>query len=346
MDLVASVEGGSAAEPLRISIGSGSSVEAAGVATAEIKLEKVIKTIRVSGWIRENDDVSRTIAARVPGRIEKLYARYEGQELNAGDRILSIYSPTLLEWEREYNLLYRQSQMSHSSRITAEHARLLKAMRQRLIDHGLQAGQIDQLPNKPEGVTVSDILAPASGMIVKHFVEEGDYVEEGDPLMRVVDLYRMWFEFDVYEGDLGEIAIGQRVTLDLIGENRGQVSGVISFIDANRSDRSRSAQARVELRNATVRVKGVKRRPLDPNTYAEGWLRIEREGLLSAPRSAVLSGEGGYRVFVAESDGRFEARPVTIGFKGDDRWEVTGGLTNGSRVAIEGAVMLDSHLRL
>jgi len=346
MDLVASFESGNSDRESTLGIRLGSGVEPAGVATAEVKLETIIKQIKISGWLRENDDADRTIAARVPGRIEKLYARYEGQELKAGDPILSIYSPTLLEWEREYNLLYRQSQMSHSSRITAEHARLLKSMRRRLIDHGLQAGQIDQLPNKPDEVTVSEILSPVSGMIVKHFVEEGDYVEEGDPLMRVVDLYRMWFEFDVYEGDLEDVATGQRVSVDLIGERRGEVSGVISFIDANRSDRSRSARARVELRNATVRVRGVKRRPLDPNTYAEGWLRIEREGLLAVPRSAVLSAETGYRVYVAGSDGRLTPHTVTIGFKGDERWEVTGGLTNGSRVVIEGAVLLDSHLRL
>ena len=317
-----------------------------GLATDPVKHKEMTKTLHVSGWLRENDDVTRTVTARVPGRIETLSIRYDGQEISSGDKLYSIYSPKLLEWEKEYNLLYRQSQMNHTSRITAEHGRLLKAMRQRLLQHGLLRKQIDELPNKPENISVTDILSPASGLVMEHFVDEGDYVEEGDPLMRVVDLFRLWFEFDVYDGDVGGVSLGQKVTLDLVGENRRNLDGVISFINVKRDTRSRSSRARVEIQNAAVRVQGKKTRPFDPNTYAEGRIRIRKEGALSVARSAVLSRDGGYAVFVETEGGQLQRRAVTIGFKGDDHWEVIGGVTNGTRVVTQGSVVLDSHLRL
>jgi membrane fusion protein, copper/silver efflux system len=322
-----------------------------GIVVARVKTRKVSRRvlsreIRLSGWIRKNDARDHEIKAFLPGRIEKLYVGYEGIEVSKGMPVYSIYSPILLEWEKEYNLLYRQSQMNHSSRITAEHGRLLQAMRKRLEQYGLTRKQIDALPNKPEYITVTDINAPADGLVIGHSVTEGQYVKEGDPLLSLADQFSIWFEFDVYETDYPFIKLGQTVKILVPGARRQNTSGNISFINVDLNGESRSTTARVDIQNPAIRILGIKTRQMDLNMYAEGIVKIESASVNSVPRSAVLTSGPTHLVFVETAAGVFERREIGIGFKGEGYWEVNGGLDIGEKVVTEGGVLLDSESRL
>jgi multidrug efflux pump subunit AcrA (membrane-fusion protein) len=49
-------------------------------------------------------------------------------------------------------------------------------------------------------------------------------------------------------------------------------------------------------------------------------------------------------VFVATGDGVFEPRPVTLGLRDGDRYEVVEGLSEGEEVATAGVFFLKSAL--
>jgi Cu(I)/Ag(I) efflux system membrane fusion protein len=77
--------------------------------------------------------------------------------------------------------------------------------------------------------------------------------------------------------------------------------------------------------------------PLD--TLAGGWV-------LSVPESAVIDTGAGQVVYVESSPGVFEARTVTLGPKGDDRYPVLDGLLPGDRLAAAGTFLIDAESRL
>ena len=109
-----------------VSLGT-NSIQAIHVQTAEASKRPLIRTLRVAGTIDDNDAKHRRLSAYVEGRIEKLHVNFIGAEVKEGEPLATFYSPMLLNAEREYALLFRQSQMAHSYALTAEH-KLLGAL--------------------------------------------------------------------------------------------------------------------------------------------------------------------------------------------------------------------------
>lgn len=347
MDLVpvyAGAEIGESAETIRMTTND---IRVAGIETAIVTNRVLQRTLRVAGKIMENTTQTKRLSAYVGGRIEKLFVNFEGATVEKGELLATVYSPILREAEREYVLLYRQSQMNHSTKITAEHGRLLVAMRHRLIQYGLAEKQIDALPNKPDRVSTSDIYSPMDGIVSMQNVVEGQYFEEGDLLFEIVDFYNLWFQFDVYEDVLASVKEGQAIEITVLGKRGAKANSSISFINPNLNYESRSAEVRAELRNPSLRVRGLKQRAFRRDMYAEGLISLPLGSMNSIPRSAVLDdGVGGSYVFVVTAPDVFEKRPVTVIAHGDRFWGIANGLVPGDRVAAGGAVLLDSEVRL
>jgi len=53
---------------------------------------------------------------------------------------------------------------------------------------------------------------------------------------------------------------------------------------------------------------------------------------------------GGHYVFVQEGQDTFRARPIQLGQRKADVWEVTSGLSAGEKVATVGSFLLKSNL--
>ena len=66
----------------------------------------------------------------------------------------------------------------------------------------------------------------------------------------------------------------------------------------------------------------------------------ERTGIL-IPVAALLRDEDNLPfVFVASADGSFERRRVNVGYRVDERYEITSGLAKGDQVVGNGAVFI------
>jgi cobalt-zinc-cadmium efflux system membrane fusion protein len=66
--------------------------------------------------------------------------------------------------------------------------------------------------------------------------------------------------------------------------------------------------------------------------------------VLVVPRAAVQTVDGKPSVFVAEADGRFRPRTVTLGGEADGLVEIASGVRAGDSVAVAGSFALKSEL--
>src|SRR5438093_7325098 len=67
----------------------------AGIQTWPVDYQLLTKDITAVGFVEFNERGQRTVAARVAGRIDKLFANETGQMVNAGDELALLYSPDL-----------------------------------------------------------------------------------------------------------------------------------------------------------------------------------------------------------------------------------------------------------
>jgi membrane fusion protein, copper/silver efflux system len=166
---------------------SQSQIQVVGVQTVKAKSQTLIRTLKVAGMIDDDERRHRILSAYVDGRVDKLFANHHGAEVTAGEPLANIYSPELLQAEREYRQLTGELKRNTALR--------LKQM-------GLTDEQIQAIPDKSPTALTTEILAPLSGTVVEHDVYEGQYVKTGDKLFAIADFSIMWFQFQAYEQDL------------------------------------------------------------------------------------------------------------------------------------------------
>jgi Cu(I)/Ag(I) efflux system membrane fusion protein len=302
-------------------------VQVLHVETAEAKVQPLTKTLRVAGMVDDDERRHRIISAYVDGRVDKLFANHHGVEVVEGEPMAQLYSPTLLQTEREYRQL------------TGD---LKKATALRLRQMGLTPDQIEALQKKPSDTLISEILAPLTGTVVEHDVYEGQYVKEGDRLFEIADFSTMWFQFRAYEQDMPWVKVGQKVDVATPSVPGKNFAGEITFIDPNFDETTRSTQVRVELPNPLVNG----RRELLHRVYADGALKVAVPDVLSVPRSAVIETGPEAVVYVDRTEGAYERTVVKLGRRGDKLMEILSGIEAGDKVVTNGNLLIDGQAEM
>jgi Cu(I)/Ag(I) efflux system membrane fusion protein len=333
MALVAAGNNGATNAPLDPNLVSLTPGQAAvtGVQTAAVSRGPLLRTLRVNGVIDDDETRHRILAARVPGRVEKLHVNYVGAEVKEGEPLATIYSPEMLTAQRTYveRLRAGTTAFTVSERSNA---------RERLLELGLTEAEIRILEGTLEPTAMVNIRAPMSGTVVSRAVYEGQYVETNDRLFEIGDFSRMWFVFDVYESDLAWVRAGQTVEIALASLPGRLLTAPITFIDPNLNETTRTARARVVLDNAD--------RHLLHRQTGLAYVKMESPETLLVPRSAVLQHRGKPIVYVDRGNRAFAASEIQLGRTGDTTVEVLGGLAAGDRVVTEGALILDGQAQL
>ncbi len=297
------------------------------VQTAEAKTRPLTRTLRVAGMIDDNAMRHRVMSAYVDGRIDKLSVNYIGAEVSEGDPLAEIYSPTLLQAEREYRQLSGE---------------LRRNTGLRLRQMGLTTAQLDLLDQKPADALTSQILAPISGTVVLQAVYEGQYVATGQQLFEIADFSTMWFMFRAYEQDMPWIRTGLLVKVTTPSLPDKSFTGKIAFIDPNFDEATRSTKVRVELPNSLVNG----RRELLHRLYADGMIELEAPAVLTVPRSAVIETGPQAVVYIDQGGGAYEQSVLKTGRRGDMHIEVLSGLKEGDAVVTNGNLLIDGQAEM
>jgi len=339
MKLVPKKDGGESSGVGVISIDP-ATVQNMGLRTAPVQMGIMSKTIRAYGQIDYDETRQYAVNMKVSGWIEKLYVDFERAEVKAGDRLLDIYSPELVAAQKEFLVAYENSKRATLIQAAKEQStRLLNASEERLGNWDISPDQIQRLRTEGEVSKVLTMRAPASGVVVKKYADQGTYLKAGANLFEVADLSNLWLRAYVYEHELPFQRLGQEVTVGLPYLPGETFSGRISFISPELNTK-RQAEVRIDIPNPHGRLK--------PGMYSEVLItsRLHGEKKL-VPASAVINSGIRQLVFVDVGEGKFEPRQVGVGHYGDDDMlEIVTGLAEGEIIVTSGQFLLDSETRL
>lgn len=305
------------------------------IKTVEVKRQPLTRTLRVAGMIDDDDSKHRVLSAYTGGRIEKLFVNFEGAEVQAGQPLATYYSKDLLNAVREYKIAFKQGPSP-----------LLTATAMRLEQLGMSKEQIAKAPQREETDIFVEILAPITGTVVKRYVYEGQYVQEGEKLFEISDFSTMWFQFIAYEQDLPFLKEGLPVTIATSSLPGRTLSSVIKFINPNLDGMTRSARVRVEVQNPTSEGGLHRKHEVLHKLYADAVVTLEAPEVTAVPRNAVLWSGSNPRVYVEQGKGAYQQRRVILGRPGDEVWEVLEGVKPGERVVASGNMLIDGQAQL
>ncbi len=343
MDLVPKyadeAERGGAAESATVSL-SPEAVRAAGVATAPVVRGEVSGTIRAVGTIEIDETKQARVTARVAGRLEKLYADFTGQAVRAGAPLYEIYSPDLVSTGREYRLALEHRERLAGATPDAIRAadELVAAARDRLSLWGVGAEELRALEAGGKPVLSLTFRSPISGTVMQKAAVAGQYVAEGAELYLLADLSTVWLEAQVYEHELGRLAVGQPADVTVVALPARTFRGRIAFIDPVVDRETRSARVRIALPNPGGLLK--------PGMFADATLVIPAAPALVVPASALIDTGTRKLVYVEVRPNTFAARDVKTGAVSGDRVAVLSGLAEGERVVAAANFFVDSQAQL
>src|SRR5689334_16757287 len=78
-----------------------------GVRTEPVTRGSLGQAVRAVGMVRPDETRQAEINTKIDGWIQDLAADYTGKAVRSGDRLFTLYSPSLLTTEREYLLAHR-----------------------------------------------------------------------------------------------------------------------------------------------------------------------------------------------------------------------------------------------
>jgi Cu(I)/Ag(I) efflux system membrane fusion protein len=289
---------------------------------------------RLSGKIQPDERRASSQVAHVPGRIEKLFVSFTGEQVKKGQQIALLYSPELITAQRE---------LLEALKLTDINPDLVEAARNKLRYWKIGEKTIQQIEQNGTIQENFIVYADESGIVTKRHVSVGDYVRQGESLFDLMNLRKVWALFDAYEDDLASIKIGNLIAFTTPSLPNKTFKTTVTFIDPIIDPITRVASIRTEVNNSNGLLK--------PEMLVYGTLqkKVANTAQLSVPKSAVLwTGQRSviYLKLPNTTIPSFEFREIKLGEAVGDRYQVLEGLAEGEEVVTYGSFTIDAAAQL
>lgn len=289
----------------------------------------------LTGKIQADERENAAITAKFPGRIEKLFVSFTGEQVKAGQKLASIYSPELLTAQRE---------LLEAAKSKKDFPALYEAAKEKLRLWKLTESQIQTIEESGEIQDQIDVLADQNGVVIQRNIAVGDYVNTGSVLFTVVNLDKLWVLLDAYESDLPMIKVGNKIEFTVAGLPGERFKAKVSFIDPLLNPNTRAASIRAEINNSDQKLK--------PEMFVTAQIQTKggkSSSEITIPRTAILWSGKRSIVYVKDpgsSTPAFEMREVTLGAQMSDNYQIESGLQAGEEIVTNGAFAIDAAAQL
>lgn len=299
------------------------------------------------------------IPARIAGRLEKVYLKYNYQRVTKGMKIAEVYSPELLNAQHELVYLLQND---------SENKRMVDAATNKLALLGATEDQIKTLTSTKDVLNTFSIYSPYNGYLIlsseapqaplntsssgsnegmgmnsvakqttepnptsveSSLLREGDYVSNGQMLFRVVNANSIWIEFNIPAERAFDLKKDATVELSINGKKS---KARIDFIEPFTAQAQDFIQIHSYYKGDDLLI----------GQLVKGTVLYKTKEALWLPKTAVMDLGINQVVFVKER-GQFKAIQVETGSRTDGFIEITSGLTSGAEVASNAQYLVDSE---
>lgn len=308
----------------------------ANITTQPVSAKPVGQTLAVNARLAENENLTEVISSRAAGRIEKLFVKETGRVVRSGEPLYEIYSELLLTLQREY--LLAKEQYETLGKDEPRYESFLKASERKLLLYGLTKKQIETLAQSKTVQQRITFLAPSGGVVSEIKISEGQYIEEGALLYTLENISKLWLEAELYPDESASITAGDKLTARVNGFESTPLEATVVFISPEYRANSQILVIRAEIGNPELKFR--------PGMQAQVLLTHSSRNALAVPVDAVIRDSKGTHVYVETGSNTFQSRMVKTGLEDFEQVEIMEGLQEGERIAVTGAYLLYSEIKL
>jgi Cu(I)/Ag(I) efflux system membrane fusion protein len=309
-----------------------------------------------------------TIPARVGGRLERIFLKYQFQPILKGEKIAEIYSPELITGQRELIFLLEND---------PENKSLIESAARKVELLGMSNSQINELTKTREASNTVGVYSPYSGYLITgqpeppgsratqpeknsggaemsdgmgatslssmansqsesadprgSIVREGDYVRAGQTLFTVVNSDALRIELNLPGSYSGIVKEGQRIVLDM-GNNVKDIA-TVDFIQPFFTEGQEFMK---------VRVYTDKTADLHIGHLVNATISLDAREALWVPKEAILD-LGTKKILFLKDRDVLRPKLVVVGMAAEGLIEVKSGLASSDEIAANAQYLVDSE---
>ncbi|MDO2949238.1 efflux RND transporter periplasmic adaptor subunit [Aeromonas simiae] len=298
-----------------------------GVRLAEVTLSPWRQRIETVGYVGYDEERLETVTPRMGGWIRRLHVKSEGQPVKAGQPLFDLYSPDLVNAQKEFLLA-----------LGSGNPAIERAAEGKLRALSIPAGQINELKRTRQVQQTIRIPAARGGYLVDLKVREGQYVEPADPLFSIASLGEVWVSAELFERQAGAVQVGMPATMTLDYDPGRHWPGRVDYLYPTLDAATRTLKVRLRFANPDGQLR--------PNMFAKISLERELPPVLQVPAEAVIRTGRQDRVVLALGDGRFKSVAVRLGARDGERQAILEGVEAGDKVVSSAQFLIDSESSL
>ena len=302
--------------------------------------------INLPGIVAYDPNSSVNIAARMSGRIERMYVNYKYQKVNKGQKLFDLYSPELLT--EQQNFIYMVIN-------DAENPSIINASRQKLLLYGMTQNQINALSNSKKVNPLITIYSPASGIIDGTEtmanasspamqsasnnteilnVKEGNYIKKGEVIFKLVNTDKVWGIFNVIQGYNSLIKTSQSIRITTELDKEEFIDAKINFVETQLNATDKTNRIRVYLNNNKLKLPiGLRLQGVVKTNPVKGvW--IQKQSMVSI---------GNKKIVFLKMENGFKASSIKTGIEIDDLIQIIEGISIKDTIAKNAQYLIDSE---
>ena len=302
--------------------------------------------INLPGIVAYDPNSSVNIAARMSGRIERMYVNYKYQKVNKGQKLFDLYSPELLT--EQQNFIYMVIN-------DADNISIINASKQKLLLYGMTQNQINTLITSKTANPRISIYSPASGIIDGTEtmanvstpamqsgsnsteilnVKEGNYIKKGEVIFKLLNTDKVWGIFNVIQGYNSLIKANQSIRITSELDKNEFMDAKINFVETQLNATDKTNRIRVYLNNNKLKLPiGLRLQGVVKTNPVNG-IWIQKQSMVSI---------GNKKIVFLKMDNGFKASSIKTGIEIVDFIQIMEGISVKDTIAKNAQYLIDSE---
>jgi Cu(I)/Ag(I) efflux system membrane fusion protein len=303
--------------------------------------------INLPGIVAYDPDAAVNIAARMNGRIEKMYVNYKFQRVYKGQKLFDLYSPELLTEQQNFIYMISDDMGNYTS--------VVNASKKKLLLYGMTINQINTLASTKKSSPVITIYSPAAGIIAGTdsmaktadvpmpnsagnteplSIKEGDYIKKNQTVFKLLNTNKVWGIFNVSQGYNSLVKTNQSIRISTELDENDFIDARINFIETQFNPADKTNRIRVYLDNNIsklpigLRLQGV----VKTNPVKGIW--IQKQAMVSIGDKKI--------VFLKMGNG-FKVKAIKTGIEMGNFVQVIDGISVRDTLAENANYLIDSE---
>jgi Cu(I)/Ag(I) efflux system membrane fusion protein/cobalt-zinc-cadmium efflux system membrane fusion protein len=312
-----------------------------GLTLAKAEEKELTDPIQATGLVAPDEQHQGYVQPRFAGWIRKVYVNQTYQYVRKGQPLLTVYSPEVASAENEYLLALRAVGQTADSRVedVASGAKsLVDGALTRLALFEVSPREIARLKREGTARDTVEIDSPMTGYVVERAALPNMYVQPQTRLYSISSLSTVWVYAAVFQNQLGEIKVGDPVSMTVDAYPGRSFEGRVDFVWQEIDPTTRTAKVRCAFANPQALLK--------LGMYANMTLKQRLGRALVIPDSGVLRTGTHNIVFIDRGNGYLEPSEVELGPHVGHDFVVRKGLRAGDMVVNSANFLIDSESQL